>query len=220
MVCIITVAQQKGGVGKSTLAAQLAISYQALGQKVVVVDIDPQGSLTYWYQQRIARLGNAEATPEVRTITGWRVHNEVLRLSESYDRVIVDSPPHTQTEAKIAIRSADLVLIPLQPSPLDVWATQRTVELTTAEGRPMLAVLNRITGRAKLVEATRQEFAAHGIPLAETGIANRVAYSVSLAKGSGVAETSPTSAAADEINRLIVEIEQHGAGQAFAGAAA
>ncbi|MBM3602305.1 MAG: ParA family protein [Alphaproteobacteria bacterium] len=219
MVCIITVAQQKGGVGKSTLAAQLAISYQALGQKVVVVDIDPQGSLTYWYQQRVARLG-AEATPEVRTITGWRVHNEVIRLSESYDRVIVDSPPHTQTEAKIAIRSADLVLIPLQPSPLDVWATQRTVELTTAEGRPLLAVLNRVTGRAKLVEATRQEFAAHGIPLAETGIANRVAYSVSLAKGSGVAETAPNSLAAEEINRLIVEIEQHGAGQALAGAAA
>jgi chromosome partitioning protein len=209
MARILTVAQQKGGVGKSTLAAQLAISYQALGQKVVIVDIDPQGSLTFWYQQRLARAGGVTTTPEVRTITGWRVHNEVLRLAEDYDRVIVDSPPQIQTEARIAIRAADLVLVPLQPSPLDVWATERTIELARAEGRPVLAVLNRVTGRAKLVEATRLEFAERGIPLAETGIANRVAYAVSLAKGSGVAETAPGSAGTEEIAKLIVEIEHH-----------
>ncbi len=210
MARIITVAQQKGGVGKSTIAAQLAISYHAMGERVVVVDIDPQGSLTYWYQQRLARFEDpADAQPEVRAITGWRVHNEVLRLSEHYDRVIVDSPPHTQTEAKIAIRAADLVLIPLQPSPLDIWATTRTIELARAEGRKFLAVLNRVTGRAKLVEATRQEFAENGIDLANTGISNRVAYAVSIAKGSGVAELSPKSAATTEIAALIAEIEQY-----------
>ena len=107
---VITIAQQKGGAGKTTLAVHLATAWSLQGKSVALVDIDPQGSLTRWYDLRRENYGNTALHPEVKTITGWRVNNEVARLSETHDIVVVDSPPHTQTEAKIAIRAASTVV--------------------------------------------------------------------------------------------------------------
>ena len=109
---IITVAQQKGGAGKTTLAAHLAVAYTAMNKKVVAVDIDPQQSLTRWYALRQERLGAAaegEAGVLVSAIEGWRARVEVDRAAADHDLVIIDSPPHAETEARIAIRAADLV---------------------------------------------------------------------------------------------------------------
>ena len=124
---VLTVAQQKGGAGKTTLAAHLAVAFTAARKKVAVVDIDPQQSLTMWYRLREERMGDAGAGLLVNQIKGWRVRNEVQRLAEDHDVVIIDSPPHMETEARVAVRSADLVLVPVQPSPMDVWATQPTL---------------------------------------------------------------------------------------------
>ncbi len=157
---VITVAQQKGGAGKTTLAAHLAVAFTAQNKAVAVVDIDPQQSLTQWYRLREARAGNAGAGLLVSQIQGWRLKAEVEKLARSHDLVIVDSPPHAETEATIAVRCADLVVVPVQPSPMDVWATLPTLEMAAAEKVPALVVLNRVPPRANLTEDMVKELRA------------------------------------------------------------
>jgi chromosome partitioning protein len=203
---VITVAQQKGGAGKTTLAAQLSVAWAAEGKRVVAVDIDPQQSLSGWFALRAERHGEARSAPEVRQITGWRAGGEIERLARDHDIVVVDSPPHAETEAKIAVRAASLVVIPAQPSPMDLWATKATVDLAKAEKRPVLIVLNRVPPRARLTEAMTAGLADLGQPIAEASLGNRVALAASLAEGLGVVEFQPRGTAADEIRALADEI--------------
>src|SRR3546814_48057 len=131
---IVTVAQQKGGAGKTTVAAHLAVAWAEAGRSVAVVDIDPQGSLSAWWAMR-EEMGipaphgaRGRGGLSVHRITGWRTANEVDKLARDHDVVVIDSPPHAETEAKIAVRSAHLVVVPLQPSPMDFWATRATLD--------------------------------------------------------------------------------------------
>jgi chromosome partitioning protein len=205
---IITIAQQKGGAGKTTLAVHLAVAWCLKGKSVALVDIDPQGSLSRWYALRRENYGNTAVHPEVRTITGWRVSNEVARLSETHDVVVIDSPPHTQTEAKIAIRSATCVIVPVQPSPMDLWATEPTIKLTRDEKVPALMVMNRVPARSVLIDEIKAGLAVLNIPVAATQIGNRIQFASALLKGRGIGEIAPKSPAAEEINQLADEIYQ------------
>jgi chromosome partitioning protein len=200
---VITIAQQKGGAGKTTLAAHLALAWAAGGRRVAVVDIDPQASLATWFQHR---NGSATVPLDVVAITGWRVAAEVERQMRSHDIVIVDSPPHAETEARIAVRSARLVLVPMQPSPMDVWATRPTLELTRQERVAALIVLNRVPARARLTGEMLEQIAAFGVPVATAQIGNRVALASSLAAGQGITESAPESPAAQEIGALASEV--------------
>src|SRR5271170_4665593 len=97
---IITIAQQKGGAGKTTLAAHLALAWASAGRRVAVIDIDPQASLSTWFQHRRERLRATAPDIDVAAITGWRVTAEVERQARNHDVVLVDSPPHAATEAR------------------------------------------------------------------------------------------------------------------------
>ena len=194
MGTVITVAQQKGGAGKTTLAAHLAIAFRHAGRRVATLDIDPQGSLTAWIQVRRDVIGDPGVTHS--QITGWRTTAEVERLSRDHDVVVVDSPPHAETEAKIAVRAASLVVVPVQPSPMDVWATKPTLDVARAEKVPILLVLNRVPPRGRLVEDLVGKIAALGVPLATARIGNRVGYASALAEGRSVIETGRNTPAA------------------------
>jgi chromosome partitioning protein len=203
---VITIAQQKGGAGKTTLAAHLALAWAAEGRRVAVLDIDPQASLSSWFALRRERRGPAAPDIDVAAITGWRVTAEVERRARGHDVVVVDSPPHAATEARIAVRAAQLVLVPVQPSPMDLWATRATLELARSERVPALLVLNRVPPRTRLAAAMLREFLALEAPLAETRIGNRIALAASLAEGKGIVEAEPSSRAAAEIRALAHEI--------------
>jgi chromosome partitioning protein len=203
---IITVAQRKGGAGKTTLAAHLALAWAA-SRRVAVIDIDPQGSLSAWFRLRQARLG-ADAAIDVTAITGWRVAAEVERQARANDIVLIDSAPHAETEARIAVRAASLVLVPVQPSPMDVWATQATVDLCRQERVPALLVLNRVPSRAKLNLTMAAQLGEIGAPIAAAQIGNRTALAAALAEGKGILEVAPTSPAALEIAALAEEVLQ------------
>src|SRR6266853_1112129 len=164
---VITIAQQKGGAGKTTLAAHLAIAWAGQGRNVALVDIDPQGSLTAWHALRAERLGDGKTRLDFGAITGWRTAAEVERRARDHDIVVIDSPPHAETEAKLAIRAANLVVIPVQPSPMDVWATKPTLDLAEQEKVPVLLVLNRVPPRANLIEAMLAKLAELGAAVAD-----------------------------------------------------
>ena len=203
---VITVAQQKGGAGKTTLAAHLAVAFTRAGKKVAVVDIDPQQSLTMWYRLREQQLGDAGAGLLVNQVKGWRTRNEVDKLAASHDVVLIDSPPHAETEARVAVRAADLVVIPVQPSPMDVWATRPTLEMAAGEKVPVLLVLNRVPPRANLTEEMLAEMKAFGAQVAKSRVGNRVVFAAALAEGRAVNEVQPSSKAAKEIAALAKEI--------------
>jgi chromosome partitioning protein len=202
---VITIAQQKGGAGKTTLAAHLAIAWAGHGGSVALVDIDPQGSLAAWHALRAERF-DGKSGIDFAAITGWRTAAEVERRARDHDIVVIDSPPHAETEAKLAIRAARLVVMPVQPSPMDVWATKPTLDLARQEKVKVLLVLNRVPPRANLTETMAAKLAALGAGVAQSRIGNRVALATAMAEGRGITETAPSSRAGAEITALAAEI--------------
>ena len=202
---VITIAQQKGGAGKTTLAAHLAIAWAGQGGSVALVDIDPQGSLAAWHALRAERF-DGKSGIDFAAITGWRTAAEVERRARDHDIVVIDSPPHAETEAKLAIRAARLVVMPVQPSPMDVWATKPTLDLARQEKVRVLLVLNRVPPRANLTEAMLGKLAELDAHVADARIGNRVALATSLAEGLGITEAAPSSRAAEEIVAAAEEI--------------
>lgn len=209
---VVTVAQQKGGAGKTTVTAHLALALAALGEKTAVIDIDPQGSLSHWYRLRQAALGNAKTGLVVTDVHGWRVAGEIERLSRDHKYILVDSPPHAQTEAKTAIRAASLVVIPVQASPLDLWATRPTVEIARDAKVPVLLLLNRLPIKSPLQEEAERILGDMGVAVARSRIGNRVGFATSMNEGRGIGELAPKSAGAREMRNLALEVVETLAG--------
>ena len=159
---VITIAQRKGGAGKTTLAAQLAVAWARSGARVALLDIDPQGSLAAWVALRRERLGDAAIGFEFAALPGWRAEQWIADRAREADLVVVDGPPHAETEARIAVRAAGLVLIPVQPSPLDLWATEATLAMARDERRAAVAVLNRVPPRSTATERIAADLAKLG----------------------------------------------------------
>jgi chromosome partitioning protein len=209
MGTIITIAQQKGGAGKTTLAAQLAAAFAQDDLSVATLDADPQGSLSLWYAARSASLGERNTIIHA-PVQGWRLKKEAERYAAECDIVIIDSPPHAESEATIAIREASLVLIPMQPSPMDLWACRPTIKTVQEEGSQALIVMNRVAPRTKLTGAILDRLGELDVKSAKTMLGSRVGYASSMMEGKGVVETeSASSEAAKEIRALVKEILKH-----------
>ena len=205
MAVVITVAQQKGGAGKTTLAANLA-ALLAETRQVALLDIDPQRSLTHWHALRSARPATP-ATIGFADVSGWRLGNELDRIRSRYDVVIVDSPPQIETDARVAVRGADLVLVPVQPSPPDLWAAAGTLKLAADEKRKVRLVLNRVPASGRLRSGVEADIARHGYPALAATLGNRTDFAAAFAQGLGVTEAAPRSTAAQELRALLAEIE-------------
>ena len=203
---VITIAQRKGGAGKTTLAAQLAVAWAKSGARVALLDIDPQASLAAWVALRRERHGDAVIGFEFAALPGWRAEQWISDRAREADLVVVDGPPHAETESRIAVRAAGLVLIPVQPSPLDLWATEATLAMARDERRPAVAVLNRVPPRSTATERIAVDLAKLGVAIAASRIGNRIALVHAMAQGLGVLETAPASPAAGEIAALASEL--------------
>ena len=204
---ILTVAQQKGGSGKTTLAAHIAVALsRASGEPVAILDVDPQGSLGTWFEAREEALGEELTGLEFRTASGWGARREAKSLARSHGFVIIDTPPKTDADAKPAIDAADLVLVPIQPTPVDLWATEQTIRLAEREDTPAVLILNRVPPRAALTSEMSEAISGSGYEALAARLGNRTGFAASMGSGRTVMETAPTGKAAAEIEALIDEL--------------
>lgn len=202
---IITVAQQKGGSGKTTLAVNLAVALHERGHSVALVDTDPQGSMGRWFIERMQARGEDEAM-DFSTSSAWGASYESEKLKKRFDYVIVDTPPKIDSDLRPALRVADLVLVPVATSHVDLWATEGVLDLARREKAPVLVVLNRVRPNTRLSVEVAEKAVELGATVADTQIANRVAYAESLGLGLGALERARTGPARDEVTALTDEV--------------
>ncbi len=198
---VITFAQQKGGSGKTTLLVHLAHSWFLAGRKVAVIDLDPQQSLTRWL-----RLG---ALPEITEIESknYRALADIRQASRDHDIVLVDCPGNASNLLEAAIRSSSLVLVPCQPSTMDVWATDAIVKMAAKERIHCAVVMNRVPARGSAAESAVRMLDAAKTEVLDARIGNRVAYASAFGKGHTALSMSGNSIAKQEIEALRNEIE-------------
>jgi chromosome partitioning protein len=143
---------------------------------------------------------------DFRTASGWGARREAGRLARDHDVVVVDMPPKSDLEARPAIEAADLVAVPIQPTPVDLWASAATLTIAARERTPALLILNRVPARASLTAEMVDDIRALGAALAEARLGNRVAFAASMGEGGTVLETAPGSKGAVEADTLAREI--------------
>lgn len=198
---VVTVAQQKGGSGKTTLAVNLAVEFRRRGLRVALLDTDPQGSLGRWFMARRDRLG--EAGMDFSTASAWGVGYECEKLRKQADVVIVDTPPKVDADLRPALREADLVLVPVAASMVDLWATDGVFDLIGREGRRAVIVLNRVKAGTRLGEEVATAAAEVG-GVAGASLGQRVVYAETLGQGLGACEVR--GLAASEVGKLADEV--------------
>lgn len=204
---LIAVINQKGGVGKTTISINLAHAIQNDGEKVILIDADPQASTRDW---------NDKSDLGILPVVGMDRPSlpRDLPLIGDFDWGIIDGAPRHQTLAAAAVSVADLILIPVHPSPYDVWACEPLVELIkasqlTRDGRPKAAfVISKKIKNTKLSEDVRDALKGYELPIFKNSTTQRVVYPTSAAEGKTVF-LADNPAAIEEINALKDEIKKY-----------
>ncbi|HVX09917.1 MAG TPA: ParA family partition ATPase [Pirellulales bacterium] len=207
MTKVLSILNQKGGVGKTTLAIHLATAMAQRGRKVLMLDSDPQNSALDWAAAR-------EGHPlfPVVALPKSSIHKELPALTEKFDVVVIDGPPRVHDVARSAIMASDLVLIPVQPSPYDVWASKETLVLLNEAGvyKPGVKrafVINRKIVNTAIGRDVTDALSEYPVPVLKTAISQRVAFAESATRGLTVFELDPDMPAAQEMNQLTDELE-------------
>jgi chromosome partitioning protein len=194
----IVFAASKGGVGKTTLCA--ALSSYAAGvsskKKIAIIDLDPQGSLVGWWNQREAE------SPELIEANAGNL-SKVLKTAEAagYDYVFIDTPPGHMKTIETGLANADYVLVPCQPSPVDIAAIGDTLSAIDELGKPFAFVMNRVIARTRIGEQAILLLANHG-KVAGVPIAQRTAFATAMTDGRSAPEVQGGKQAEEEISTL------------------
>jgi chromosome partitioning protein len=192
---IISFVTQKGGTGKSTLALNLAVTAQLCGERVIIVDLDPQGTAVSWHKTR-----KAEGPAAIDSRTAGQLGETLRQLATAgFTLAMIDTPGTDNEATHGAMRASDLCLVPVRPSEADVRATMPTLRALSAMGRPYALVVNQALPRVLTTSSNRLDNAGPVLPVA---IAARIDHQYAYAMGQGVQEFAPHGKAAAEILAL------------------
>ena len=193
----VAIVSQKGGVGKTSLALNLAVAAELAGHAALIVDLDPQASAAAWSESREAKapvVVSAQPARLAEVLATGREHGAALCL--------IDTAPHAEAPALAAARAADLVLVPCRASILDLRAVTASQTIAQLAGTPAAAVLCGVPARGTLADEAQNALVAHGLPVAPVRIGHRAAFVHAATVGQGVQEYEPRGKAMCEITRL------------------
>ena len=205
---IIAVLNQKGGAGKTTLSTNLARALQLDGDKVLLIDSDPQGSARDWNA-----AGNGELLPVVG-LDRPTLAKDIQAIQDNQDWLIIDGAPQIAELAVAAIKCADMILIPVQPSPYDVWACEDLMDIIktrqeVTNGKPKAAfIISRVIKNTQLSKEIGEALAGYGLPVFKNFTSQRVIYPKSAATGSTVLDAEGATDAAAEIKAIAQELKE------------
>lgn len=199
----LTFAQQKGGAGKTTLVAHLARAWQLAGKSVILIDLDPQRSLSFWNELR------EDDAFDLREGAGWRAGPDIKEARGQADIVLVDCPGNASDLLQAALRESAMVVVPCQPTPLDIWATAPIAEMAAKEKTAARIVLNRVPPRGTHADDASKALKNPNAEVLRSRIGNRIAFAARLGRGQTALEDPGKTRAKAEIEALRKELDRH-----------
>lgn len=189
----IVLASQKGGAGKTTLCGHLGVQASLLGSRVALIDTDPQGSLAEWWNVRESE------SPAFATASIHSLASDIEQLRQAkFDYVLIDTPPAVTETIKAVVDLADLVVIPTRPSPHDLRAVGKTVDIVNECGKRMVFVVNGAANRARITAEAAIALSQHGA-VSPTVVYQRTDFASSMIDGRTVQEIDPQGKSSNEI---------------------
>lgn len=200
---VVSVLSEKGGVGKSTIAVNLATAFHLDDADVLLVDADPQATARDW-----GAASDDADVPPVAGVDRGSVADDVPRLGERFDLVVIDGAPRLESLYVEAVQTSDLVLVPVRPSAADIWSAETIIQVCRAYNTPACFVVSAQVVGTALADGVQASLESFDVPVLDARTSQRVAYTEALGAGQSVLQYDPTGKAADEVRALHHEVQR------------